>query len=331
MTSVIGRGHRVWALAGFMLHLVCVIACGKSIAADYPQKPVRLVIPSAPGGGTDIVARVLAQRLGQTWRHPLVVDNVSGGATSIGTNTVARAPTDGYTLLMTGVNFTFVPAVRANLPYDVRTDFEPVMLVTEQSSLIVVHPSMPVKSLEELIALAKARPGEIRYGSGGSGTVIHFSTELLRLAAGIKLLHVPYRGAGPATAAVLGGETQLLITTLAALLPHIKSGKLRPLASTGAKRARAAPELPTASEAGLPGYTFDNWYGLWAPARVPRPIVQAVNEAFNQALTAPEVSERFAAAGVEPLGGTPEKFATYLAGELSRWQNVAREAGIRAE
>ncbi|MCC6535318.1 MAG: tripartite tricarboxylate transporter substrate binding protein [Burkholderiales bacterium] len=300
-------------------------------AADFPHKPVRLVIPSAPGGGTDIVARILGQRLGQIWRSPLVVENVSGGATAIGTAAVAKAPADGYTVLMTGVNFTFVPLVRSKLPYDVAGDFEPVMLATQLASLIVVHPSMPVKSLRELIALARARPGEIRYGSGGSGTVIHFSTELFRLAAGIRLLHVPYRGAGPATAAVLGGETQMLITTLAALDPHLQSKKLRALATTGAQRARAAPGVPTAVEAGLPGYTFDNWYGLWAPARTPRAVVQALNEAFNQALAAPEVIERLAAVGVDPVGGPPEKFAAYLAAELARWREVARAADIKAE
>lgn len=311
--------------------LVAALASSASMAAEFPQKPVRLIVPSAPGGGTDIVARVLAPRLGQIWGQALVVDNLSGGATMIGTHAVAKASADGYTLLMTGVNFTFVPAVRNKLPYDVRNDFEPVMLVTELASLIAVHPSMPVRSLRELIALAKARPGEIRYGSGGSGTVIHFSTELFRLAAGIELLHVPYRGAGPATTAVLGGETQMLITTLAALRPHVDAGKLRALASTGAKRARAAPQLPTAIEAGLPGYTFDNWYGLWAPANVPRAVVQVVNEAFNRALSAPDVRERLASVGVEPLGGPPEKFSTYLSNELTRWSKVAQQAGIKAE
>jgi len=324
------RGSARRAASGLALVLVAVGA-GAAFAQSYPAKPVRLVIPSAPGGGTDIVARLLAQKVSAAWPHPVVVDSVSGGATAIGTEVVARAAADGHTLLMTGVNFTFVPLVRAKLPYDIEADFEPVMLVTGQASALVVHPSMPVRSVRELIVLAKSRPGEIRYGSGGNGTVVHFSTELLRLAAGIDLLHVPYRGAGPATTAVLGGETQLLVTTLAALMPHIRSGKLRPLASTGAARAKAAPELPTVIEAGLPGYVFDNWYGLWAPARTPRAVVQTLNAEFARALAAADVVERFAAAGVDPIGGPPEKFAAYLAGEIARWKKVAAAGGIRAE
>jgi len=314
--------------------VVTVVAmAGPAVAegAEYPAKPVRLIIPSAPGGGTDLVARVLAPRLNQLWGQTLVVENVSGGATSIGTHAVAKAAPDGYTLLMTGVNFTFVPAVHVKLPYDAAADFTPLLLATEQASLVLVHPSMPVKSLKDLIALAKARPGEIRYGSGGPGTVIHFSTELLRLAAGIELLHVPYRGAGPATAAVLGGETQMLITTAAAALPHVQAGRLRALAWTGAQRARAMPHLPTAREAGLSEYTFDNWYGLWGPARLAPGVVQSINEAFNKALAAPEVRERLNAMGVEPLGGPAEKFATYVAAELARWQKVARAAGIKGD
>jgi tripartite-type tricarboxylate transporter receptor subunit TctC len=316
--------------------LAMVVAVGvagfpNASASDYPVKPVRLVIPSAPGGGTDVVARVLAPHLTKSWGQTVVVENLSGGATSIGTDAVAKAAPDGYMLLMTGVNFTFVPAVHPKLPYDAATDFTPLMLLTEQASLILVHPSMPVKSLKELIALAKSRPGEIRYGSGGPGTVIHFSTELLRLAAGIELLHVPYRGAGPATAAVLGGETQMLITTAAAALAHVKAGRLRALAWTGAQRARALPDLPTAREAGLSDYTFDNWYGLWGPARLAPAVVQAINDAFNTALAVPEVRARLATLGVEPLGGTAAKFAPYVAAELARWQKVARAAGIRSD
>ncbi|MCC7484248.1 MAG: tripartite tricarboxylate transporter substrate binding protein [Burkholderiales bacterium] len=324
--AVLGRG----LVAGAMvIHAAC--AGAQPRAEEFPRKPVRLVVPSAPGGGTDIVARVLAQKLAPGWGQAVVVDNVSGGATTIGTNTVARAPADGHTLLMTGVNFVFVPLVQPKLPYDIAADFEPVLLVCSLASAIVVHPSMPVRSVRELVALARARPGEIRYGSGGSGTVIHFSTELLRLAAGIRLLHVPYKGAGPATTSVLGGETQMLVTTLAAVQPHIASGRLRPLATTGAVRAKAAPELPTAVEAGLPGYVFENWYGLWAPARTPRGVVTAINEAFNRALTAPDVSERFTAPGIEPVGGSPERFAAKLQSEMKRWASVAREAGIRAD
>jgi len=324
--ALLGRGLVACAL---LVHAACV---GAQVRADdFPRKAVRLVVPSAPGGGTDIVARVLAQKVAQGWGQTVVVDNVSGGATTIGTNTVARAAPDGHTLLMTAVNFVFLPLVQPKLPYDIAADFEPVLLVCSLASAIVVHPSMPVRSVRDLVALARARPGEIRYGSGGSGTVIHFSTELLRLAAGIQLLHVPYKGAGPATTSVLGGETQMLVTTLAAVQPHVVSGRLRALATTGAARAKSAPELPTAAEAGLPGYVFENWYGLWAPARTPRGVVTTINVAFDRALSAPDVNERFTAPGIEPIGGSPERFAAKLQAETKRWASVAREAGIRAD
>ncbi len=306
-------------------------ACLAQAPVDYPKRTVRLIVPSAPGGGTDLIARSTAQRLGEIWKHPVVVENISGGATTIGINTVARAAPDGHTLLLTTVNFAFVAAVQPRLPYDPKADFVPVVMVVTQSSMVSVHPSVPVRSVAELIALARKKPGEIRYGSGGSGSVGHFATELFRSMAGIKLLHVPYKGTGPMITAILSGETQMMITNIAAVLPQVKAGKLRGLAVTSTARSKVIPELPTVSESGLPGYEYSGWYGLWVPARTPESLVKRINEGMNTALKDAALRQRFLELGIEPQGGSEEKFASYLAGEFPKWAKVAREAGIKAE
>ena len=299
--------------------------------ADYPRKPVRLLIPSAPGGGTDIIARLVSQKVSEAWRQTIVVDNHGGGATTIGTNIVAKASPDGYTLLMTAANFSMIPALYPKLPYDPEKDFIPVLQMATQASLLAINPNVPAKTVAEFIAYAKSRPGELRYGSGGNGTPVHLSTELFRVLANITLAHIPYNGTGPATAAVLTGDVHMIMTNVATLLPLVRSGKLRALAVTGAVRAKAVPELPTIAEAALPGYQFDGWYGLWVPAQTPRAIVHKINEAFNRALAAPDILERFAGPGIEPGGGTPEKFAAYQGEEIRKWTRLVRAAGIRAE
>lgn len=300
-------------------------------AADYPKRAVRLVVPSAPGGGTDLIARSLAQRLGEAWRQSVVVENISGGATTIGINAVARAVPDGHVLLLTTVNFAFLPAIRATLPYDPQADLTPVVMVATQSSMVAVYPGVPAKSITELIALAKRQPGEIRYASGGNGTVGHLATELFRWLADIRLLHVPYKGTGPGITAVLSGEVHLLIANIAALLPHTKSGRLRGLAVTGTARSRVVPELPTVIESGLPGYEYSGWYGLWVPAKTPEVVAKKINEDFNRALRDAVLRERFLEVGIEPQGGSDEKFATYLTAEFPKWAKVARAANIRID
>jgi tripartite-type tricarboxylate transporter receptor subunit TctC len=321
---------RLAALCGLLV--VCAASpVAVHAQADYPRKPVRLIVPSAPGGGTDLVARLIAQKTGEAWGQSVIVENNSGGATTIGTNFVARSAADGYTLLMTTANFAFIPAINSNLPYDPEKDFAPIVVTVTQSDCLAVHPGVPARSVAELIALAKSKPDEIRYGSGGNGSVGHFAVELFRSLAKIKLAHVPYKGTGPVTTAVISGEIHLQIANVASLLPSIKAGRVRALAVTGVHRAKIVPELPTIAESGVPGYEFDNWYGLWAPAGTPVAIVKKINEEVNRALATPALQARFAESGIETMGGSPERFAAYLASELKKWSAVARDAGIKAD
>ena len=303
----------------------------RSEAADYPRRNVRIIIPSAPGGGTDLIGRSLAQRLGDAWPQPVVVENVSGAATTIGTNTVVRAPADGHTMLLTTVNFAFIPAIYPKLPYDPKTDLAPVMMVATQSSMVSVHPSLPVRSVSELIALAKKQPGEIRYGSGGNGTVGHLSTELFSSMAGIRLLHVPYKGTGPGITALISGEIQMLISNIAAVLPHVRSGRVRGLAVTSTTRSKVVPELPTVTASGLPGYEYSGWYGVWVPAKTLEAAIAKINEDLSRALKDAGLRERFLEVGIEPGTGTPEQFAAHLTQEFAKWAKVAREAKIRMD
>ena len=297
----------------------------------YPTKPVRIVVPSAPGGGTDLIARYLAQVVSELWGQTVITDNRSGGATTIGISIVAKSPADGYTLLLTTVNFAYLPAIYPKLPYDPVNDFAPVVQLATSDSVIAVHPDVPAKSVTELVALARSRPGEIRYASGGNGSVGHLTGELFQNRAKVKLLHVPYKGTGPGVAAVTSGEVHLLIANIASLLPQVKARRVRALAVTGARRSKAVPDLPTAAEAGLPGYEYSGWYGLWAPAKTPPAVVSRINADFNRAVKAPQFSERFHDAAIEPLGGSEKEFAAYLAAELRKWSAVAKEAGIRIE
>jgi tripartite-type tricarboxylate transporter receptor subunit TctC len=300
-------------------------------ATDYPAKAIRLVVPSAPGGGTDLIARAIAPRVNEAWRQSVVVENLSGGATTIGTHAVARAAPDGHTMLLTTVNFAFIPAIYPKLPYDPKADLAPVIVVVTQSSMVSVHPSLPVRSVAELIALAKQRPGEIRYGSGGSGSVGHLSSALFASMAHVRFLHVPYKGNGPVITALLSGELHLVITNIAASLPHAKSGRLKALAVTSTARSRVVPELPTVAESGLPGYEYSGWYGLWVPAKTPAAVIGKINGEFNRALQDATLRERFHDLGIEPHGGSAEQFTTYLAAEFAKWAKVAREANIKME
>ena len=308
--------------------LLC--ACGAA-AQTFPGKPVRLVVPSAPGGGTDLIARYLAQAVSETWGQTVITDNRSGGATTIGIGIVAKSPPDGHTLLLTTVNFAYLPAIYPKLPYDPVNDFLPIVRLATSDSLISVHPDVPARSVSELIALARSRPGEIRYASGGNGSVGHLTGELFQNRAKVKLLHVPYKGTGPGVAAVTSGEVHMLIANIAALLPQVKARRVRALAVTGARRSKAVPDLPTAVEAGLPGYEYSGWYGLWAPAKTPAAVATKINADFNRAVRAPQFSERFHESAIEPVGGSEKEFAAFVAAELKKWSAVAKEAGIRIE
>jgi tripartite-type tricarboxylate transporter receptor subunit TctC len=274
---------------------------------------------------------VTAQKVSDAWGQPIVVDNRSGGGGTIAAQLTATSVADGYTLLMPSISIAYAPAVYSKLPYDTEKDLTPVILVATQQNLLVVHPAVPAKSVKELIALAKSKPGEIRVATGGAGASDHLAMELFRASAGISLVNVPYKGQVPGTNALIGGEVQMQISPMASLYPHVTSGKLRGLAVTGSARAKTAPELPTIAEAGLPGYEFYVWYALLAPAATPRTIVRKINESFDRALNSPDVRDRLAAMGIDALGGTPEKFAMFLKSEMRKWAKVAKDANIRVD
>ena len=311
--------------------VAAALLCAPAAWCAWPDKPVRMVVPFAPGGGSDIVARLLAQKTGALWSQSVVVDNRGGGGGVAGTNTVAKSAPDGYTLLLTSISIAYAPALYNALPYDTERELAPCVLLVVQPSILGVHPALPAKNVAELIALAKARPAEIRYSSGGAGSAPHLAAEIFRSTAGIQLTHVPYKGGGAIVTAVLAGEVQMLFAGVASLMPHVKAGRLRALAVTGTARSKAAPDLPSIAEAGLPGAEFDGWYGLLLPAATPREIVARINADFNRVLAAADVQERLLASGFEPLGGPPQKFADYLRAETRKWTKVVRDANIRIE
>jgi tripartite-type tricarboxylate transporter receptor subunit TctC len=302
-------------------------------AADYPNRSIRLVVPSAPGGGTDIIARLIAHGLAESWGQNVVVDNRGGGGGIAGVSIVARqsAP-DGHTMLLGSVgHLSFAPAIRTNLEYDPRKDLAPITLAAFQPFVLAASPALPANSIKELIALAKSRPDAVRYGSGGSGSASHLGVELMMLMGGFRMLHVPYKGSSPSITAAIAGEVQMAMAGLATALPHVKSGKLKGLAVTGAKRSQFAPDMPTVAESGIPEYAFDVWYGLVFPGGTPRAIVAKTNAEVVRLLGSAEVSKRFAGAGVEPVTNTPEAFARMIADEIPKWQKVVKAANIRVE
>lgn len=305
--------------------------CATAGAAAFPERPVRLLAASAAGGGTDIIARLLAQKLTDVWGQQAIVDNRPGGGGVIATDITAKAVPDGYTLLLQSVGISYAPALYKNLPFDVKRDITAVAIVGSQPFVLALHPSVPAKSVAELVALAKSKPGQLRFGSGGVSGASHLGSELFRVTAGVDMVHVPYKGTGPSTTALISGEVQMGIAGVSTMLPHAKSGKVRALAVTGAKRSPAVPELPTIAENGLPGYAFDVWYGVFATAKVPRAILGKINADINTALRDAETAKRFAAAGVDLIGGSVEDSNKYLQSEMIKWSKVIREAGIKAD
>jgi tripartite-type tricarboxylate transporter receptor subunit TctC len=296
--------------------------------AAFPSRPVRLIAAAAPGGGIDLLGRLLAQRLSEAWQQQVVVDNRAGSGGLIATDLVVRALPDGHTLLMQSVGVAYVGTLNRNAPFDVLRDLAPVALVASQPSLLVAHPSVPASKLTELIALAKARPAQLTFGSGGAGGASHMGTELLANAVGIRMVHVPYKGTGPSLAAVLSGEVNLALVGISTVLPHVRSGKLRALGVSSTARSSLARDIPTIAESGVPGYEFAGWYGLLAPAKTPRPVLARINSAVNAAIVHPEMTQQFAGNGFEPLGGSLEAFQAYFAAEVAKWKRVIAEAGI---
>jgi tripartite-type tricarboxylate transporter receptor subunit TctC len=300
-------------------------------AQAYPSKAVRMIVPFPPGGGTDYTARLIGQKLSESWGQPVVVENRPGASTIIGSDLVAKAAPDGYTLIMGSVNHTINPSLIAKLPYDTIGDFTPITVCVTSSYVLVVHPSLPVKSVKELIALARKRPGEINYSSSGSSGPQHLAGELFKMMASVDITHVPYKGGGPAATALVGGHVQMQFSTPVSALPHLKAGRLRPLAVTSLKRSDAFPELPTISEAALPGYEAVTWWGLLAPAQTPREIVNKVHGDVVKVLQSPDTKEKLARQGVSPAGTTPEQFAEMIQRDIVKLGKVVKAANVKLD
>ena len=309
-----------------------MLVAGSLHAQDYPNKPILLVVPFAPGGSSDFLSRLIGAKLTEAWKQQVVVESRPGGAGNIAMYAVQRAKPDGYTLILGHVGTLAVnPAMFAKLPYDPIKGFVPVGMIATVPTLLVVNPSVPAKNFKEFLALAKAKPGTIYYGSAGNGSSGHLAMEYLKQAANIDLTHVPYKGTGPMVTDLLGGQTQATFTGATPLIPHIKQGKLRPIAVGGTKRIAALPDVPTVAESGLPGFETSQWYGILAPAGTPDAIVKKLNTELNRILKSPEVVERMTADGSVPQGSTPEEFAKFIASEQKRWGQVVKTANIKPD
>lgn len=299
--------------------------------ARYPERPVRFVVPFTPGSGVDVMARLLGTRMSESWNQSVVVDNRAGAGGTIGAKIVADATPDGYTILMGnlathGIN----PSLYPKLPYDAVKDFTPITHVSTVTNVLVVHPSLPVGSVKELIALAKAKPGTLNYGSGGSGSGSHLAAELFNIGAGVQLTHVPYKGVGLAMNDLIGGRIHLMFSNLLSSLPHVKAGRLKALGVTTATRSPAVPDVPTIAEAGVPGYEATNWFGVFAPAGISKGVTMKLNHTIVKILRTPEIRDRLISQGADPIGSTPEAFAAHVRAEIKRWKSVIERAGIRA-
>ena len=309
--------------------LIC-FAC--TCAAAYPERPVRLVVPVAPGGAVDVVGRIVGQKLSVLLGQNVVIDNRAGANYIIGTEIVARSAPDGYTLLTTAGAHTINPAVYRKLPYDALRDFTPISHIANSGGLvIVVHPSFPARSLQELIDMARTSPGKIAYGSAGHGNLTHIAGEMFQVMAGVKLNHVPYKSAGPAINDLLGGQIPLMFGPSPAVMPMVQAGRLRPLAFTGLKRSAQLPALPTVDELGIKGYEATGWYGIYGPRGTPRAVVDRVSAAVRELVQMPDTRERFAALNLEPIGSSPEEFAQFLKQDLQKYAEIARKAKIKPQ
>jgi tripartite-type tricarboxylate transporter receptor subunit TctC len=299
-------------------------------AQEYPARPVRVIIPFPPGGSNDVVGRLIGTHLGERLGKQVIIDNRSGAGGVIGTEAVAKSPPDGYTLLMISLAHAVNPWLY-KLTYDPIKDFAPIGLLAKGPNVLVVHPSLPVKSVKELIALAKQKPGDLQYASAGIGSFQHLGGELFKLTAGVDLLHVPFKGGGPAMIDVVGGHTKVMFSSMVQTVPQIKSGKLRALATGGLERSPVLPDLPTIAEAGVPGYEAVNWWGLVAPAGTAQPIIDRLNREIEVVQKSPEVQKQFANEGAEAVGMKPADFGGFMASEMNKWEKVVKQGGIKAE
>jgi tripartite-type tricarboxylate transporter receptor subunit TctC len=326
-------------LCGMKLTLTAIIA-GLSLSvpavcaqdfATYPQKPVRFIMPFAPGGGVDIVGRALAVKLSDITGQQFIVDNRGGGGTVIGTELGARAAPDGYTWLVGSTTLAINPSVKSKLPYDTVRDLTPVSQASFQAYVLAVTPALPAKSVKEFIALAKAKPSSLNYGSPGLASGSHLAAELLRLLSGTSMTHVPYKGSAPALADVIGGQIQFIMGTILSTAPQVKSGRLRALGVSSTRRSAIMPDVPTISEAGLKGYEATSWNGVLVPSGVPGPLVTRIHELVVRAIQSPDVKERLMGDGGEPVGSTPQEFAAFIRAEMAKWSKVIKAGGITVE
>ena len=315
-----------------LIALLVTAAASLAHAQNYPTRPIRFIVPFPPGGGNDVMARVIGQKLTDAFGQQVVIDNRGGAAGNIGTEIAARAAPDGYTLFLGGVGSHGTnPALQAKLPYDPVKDFAPVSQIASASLVVVANNALPAKSISDLVKLAQSRPGQINYASSGTGSIAHLSVELFNAMAKIKLQHVPYKGTGPALTDLLSGQVQLLFNSALSMLPQIRANRVRALAVTSATRITPLPDVPTIAESGVPGYNVTSWYGVLAPARTPRAIIDKLNAEIAKAVRAPELRERLLSEGAIPVGNSPEQFAAFINSELQRWANVIQDAGIRVE
>ncbi len=314
-----------------LLCVAAVLCAVPAHAQPYPSKPIRIIVPFAAGGPSDLFARAVSQLLTEAWGQPAVIDNRPGNSGNVGVAAAAHSAADGYTLTTVSLAFAVAPALDNKLGYDPVKDLAPISLLASINNILVVHPGLPVKSVKELIAFAAARPGQVTFASGGAGGAQHLSGELFASMANVKMTHIPYKGSAPGLTALIGGETMIGFTDMVITLPHVKSNRLRALAVTGAQHSRLMPELPTIAESGLPGYSVTAWFGLLAPAATPREIITRISAEVQKGFRTPQMQERFSAMGADAVGNSPEQFAAFLKTEMAKWARVVKAAGIRSE
>ncbi len=310
---------------------VALIQALPASAQSYPSRPIRFIVPFPPGGGNDVVGRIVAQKLNESLGVPVVIDNRGGAGGTIGTDITSKAPPDGHTMLVNNISLAVNATLYPKLPYDTLRDLAPVSLLGRQPNILVAHPAVPVSSVKDMLALARAKPGQVIYGSGGVGTAGHLATELLMLMTRIEMVHVPYKGLGPALIDLMGGRVQIVVSTLASALPQVKGGKLKPLAVTTAKRSAFFPELPTMAEGGVPGYEFSTWYALLVPGATPKAIVERLNAETVKILGVPALKEQFSGQGLEATPSSPAESGAYLRSEVAKWSKVVTASGAKPE
>jgi tripartite-type tricarboxylate transporter receptor subunit TctC len=310
------------------LQILIALSANAAAQQTYPTKPVRFIVPFAPGGGTDITARLIGQKLGELWNVPVIIDNRPGAGSTVGTDMAAKAAPDGYTIGVTSMSHPINATLYRTLPYDTMKDFEFIMLTVRVPNVLVVHPSVPAKSVKELVALARSQPGRLNFPSSGVGGVSHLAAEVFCATAGIEGVHVPYKGAGPAMTALISGEGQVMMATIPVLLPQMKANRVRPLAISSLKRSPLMAELPTIAESGYPGFETDSWFGLLAPAGTPAKIVQKVNADTTSVLSSAELRAALAQQGAQPGGGTPQEFTRFMQAEIVKWRQTIVKAHI---